>query len=61
MAFVRVKGPDGSEFTIDEGAVETLGATVIDKEAVDASGRPLPHKLNVSKGGTKSASTSKES
>ena len=43
MAFVRAKGPDGAEFTVDEGAVETLGATLVkNAEAVDVNGRPLP-------------------
>lgn len=44
MAFVRVKGPDGSEFTIDEGAAEALGVKPIEKDAVDVNGRPLPVK-----------------
>lgn len=43
MAFVRAEAPDGSRFTIDEGAVETLGSKVLkDVDAVDVNGRPLP-------------------
>lgn len=42
MAFVRAEAPDGSRFTIDEGAVETLGSKLLKGEdAVDANGRPL--------------------
>ena len=42
MAFVRAEGPDGSKFTVDEGAVETLGAKLLpDEEAVDVNGRPI--------------------
>lgn len=44
MAFVRVKGPDGSEFTVDEGAAKALEVDVIKKDAVDVNGRPLPEK-----------------
>lgn len=44
MAFVRVKGPDGAEFTIDEGVVGSMGVKVLDKPAVDVNGRPLPWK-----------------
>jgi len=59
--FVRVKGPDGSEFTTSEKAARVFGATVIDKPAVDVNGRPLAAKLNIHKGGTaKAASNQKE-
>lgn len=44
MAFVRAKGPDGAEFTIDEAAASALGARVLKKPAVDVNGRPLPDK-----------------
>lgn len=45
MAFVRVKGPDGAEFTVDEGAVKALEVSVLkDKDAVDVNGQPLPAK-----------------
>src|SRR5690242_16707388 len=50
--FVRVKGPDGSEFTSTKEAAAVFGATVIDKEAVDVNGRPLPAKNNIHKGGS---------
>lgn len=61
MGFVRAKGPDGAEFTIDEGAVKTLSATVIkDADAVDVNGRPLPFEAAPTRGG-KAADTKKES
>jgi hypothetical protein len=44
MGFVRCKGPDGAEFTIDEAAAKRMGVKVLDKPAVDRSGRPLPAK-----------------
>ncbi len=57
MAFVRAEGPDGSKFTIDEGAVETLGAKLLKSEdAVDINGRPLPPESAPDKSG-KSANT----
>ena len=31
MAFVRVKGPDGSEFTVDEVTAESMGLSALDK------------------------------
>ena len=52
MAFVRVKGPDGTEYTTSEKAAKVFGAKVIDKDAVDANGRPLPPKYDIHKGGT---------
>lgn len=60
MAFVRVKGPDGSEFTVGERAVNVFGATVIDKPAVDGNGRPLAAKPNIHKGGTAKAASDKK-
>lgn len=62
MAFVRVKGPDGSEFSIDERAVEGMGVTVLkDKPGVDRNGRPLAFKPKTDKAGqrTSAASTDK--
>jgi hypothetical protein len=61
--FVRVKGPDGSEFTTSEKAAKVFGATVIQKDAVDVNGRPLAAKNNIHKGGTRKAAdtTGKES
>jgi hypothetical protein len=41
MAFVRAKGPDGSEFIIDEGALEALGAKKVGDAEVDSYGNPL--------------------
>lgn len=50
---VRVKGPDGAEFTTSRRAAKVFGAKVLeDKAAVDANGRPLPEKPNIHKGGT---------
>ena len=46
MAFVRVKGPDGSEYTRHERAVKP-SETVINKDAVDGNGRPLAPKQNI--------------
>lgn len=62
MAFVRVKGPDGAEFTIDEGAVEALGASVLKgKDAVDVNGQPLPAKYPTDLAGQpKGSSATKE-
>ena len=59
MAFVRVKGPDGSEFTTDERAVKGMGVTVLAKPAVDASGRPLPHKPHTNKAGQQVSAATK--
>jgi hypothetical protein len=57
MAFVRVKGPDGSEFTIDEGAVKALEVSVLkDKDAVDVNGQPLPAKYPTNLAGEPKAS-----
>ena len=61
MAFVRVKGPDGAEFTIDERAVKGMGVTVLDKPGTDRNGRPLAYKPKTDKAGqrTTAASTDK--
>ena len=56
MAFVRVKGPDGSEFTIDERAVKGMGLVALNKPAVDKNGRPLPVKPHTTKAGQPTAS-----
>ena len=56
MAFVRAEAPDGSRFTIDEGAVETLGSKLLKGEdAVDVNGRPLPFEAPKSASKTKEA------
>ena len=61
MTFVRVKLQNGDEATVGEKAVAVFGATVIDKPAVDANGRPLEAKPYTTKGGTtKAASNQKE-
>lgn len=63
MAFVRVKGPDGAEFSIDERAVKGMGSDVTvlkDKPAVDGNGRPLPFKPVTDKAGQPKAAEKKE-
>ena len=62
MAFVRCKGPDGAEFTIDERAAKSMGdkVTVLkDKPAVDGNGRPMPAKPVTDKAGQPKASSDK--
>lgn len=62
MAFVRCKGPDGAEFTVDEQAAASMGdeVAVLDKPAVDINGRPLPPKPATDKAGRpKAAATDK--
>lgn len=58
MAFVRVKGPDGAEFSVDERAVKGMGVTVLDKPATDRNGRTLPAKPHTNKAGQPKASAS---
>ena len=61
MAFVRVKGPDGTEYTTSEKAAKVFGAKVLDKDAVDVNGRPLAPKYDIHKGGAvKSANPEKK-
>jgi hypothetical protein len=61
MGFVRVKAPDGAEFTIDEGAVKGMGVSVLSKDAVDINGRPLAAKPATTKDGKpKSAAAEKK-
>jgi len=62
MAWKRYKDPEsGSEFTADERAGAAMGLKPIDKNAVDANGRPLAVKPNIHKGGNpKAASNQKE-
>jgi hypothetical protein len=58
MAWKRYKDPtSGDEFTADERAGTAMGLKPLDKDAVDASGRPLPTKPNTDKGGQKSAAS----
>lgn len=59
MTFVRVKGPDGSEYTRHERAVKS-SEQVINKDAVDGNGRPLAPKQNIHKGGSLKAATDKK-
>lgn len=59
MAFVRVKGPDGAEYTRHERAVMP-SEQVIDKDAVDGNGRPLAPKQDIHKGGSLKAATDKK-
>lgn len=57
---VRVKGPDGTEYTTSEKAARVFGAKVIDKPAVDVNGRPLAPKYDIHKGGTVKAANSEK-
>lgn len=60
MGFVRAKGPDGAEFTIDEQAAKAMGEDVkilTGKDAVDGNGRPLPFKPVTDKAGKDVANT----
>lgn len=57
MAWKRYKDPgSGDEFTADERAGKAMGLQPLSKDAVDASGRPLPAKKNVDKGGKSAGS-----
>lgn len=58
MGFVRAKGPDGAEFTIEEAAARRMGATVLNKPAVDRNGRPLVAKPATKLDGKPKASAS---
>lgn len=61
MAWKRYKDPvSGDEFTADERAGNAMGLKPLDKDALDVSGRPLPVKQNIHKGGQKSAATEKD-
>jgi hypothetical protein len=61
MAWKRYKDPtSGDEFTADERAGSAMGLEPIDKEAVDASDRPLPPKPNTDKAGNRTAAKNKE-
>jgi hypothetical protein len=61
MALVRVKDPiNGAEFTTNDLHAEALGLVVLDKEAADLLGRPLPAKYPVTKGGKPAVTNTKE-
>lgn len=61
MAWKRYKDPtSGDEFTADERAGKAMGLKPLDKDAVDASGRPLPPKPSTDKAGNASAAKTKE-
>lgn len=52
MAWKRYKDPaSGDEFTADERAGAAMGLKPLDKDAVDASGRPLAPKPHTDKAG----------
>lgn len=52
MGFVRCKDPrTGHEFTIDEAAAKRMRVQILDRPAVDRSGRPLPWKPATTKAG----------
>ena len=58
MAWKRYKDPtSGDEFTADERAGTAMGLKPIDKEAVDASGRPLEPLTHTDTAGNVSAKT----
>lgn len=44
MALVRVKLPNGDEATVGSDYADDLGLKVLDKDAVDIYGTPLPAK-----------------
>lgn len=46
--FVRIKNPDtGHEETVSEGFAKAYNLPIIDKDAVDANGRPLASKPHI--------------
>lgn len=50
--FVRAKDPtSGHEFTTNAAFAKSAGLQVLDKDAVDSNGTPLPAKHNVDKAG----------
>lgn len=60
MAWKRYKDPvSGDEFTVDEIAGESMGLSPLDKDAVDASDRPLPVKPATDKAGRAKGSATK--
>lgn len=54
--FVRVKVP-GGEITVTKANAKRHKFEVLDKDAVDAIGQPLPPKPRTSKGGRRTSST----
>ena len=61
MAWKRYKDPDsGDEFTADELAGNAMGLKPLDKDAVDASDRPLPPKSSTDLAGNTRAAKTKE-
>lgn len=61
---VRVQCPDtGAQFTTTRAAANGAGAKVLDKDAVDHAGKPLPAKPRTTKAGQSPAprDTKKES
>ena len=61
MAWKRYKTPEsGDEFTADERFGAATGLKPIDKDAVDASDRPLPPLQHTDKAGNASATKTKE-
>jgi hypothetical protein len=53
--FVRVK-TDGGEITVTKANAKRHKFEVLDKDAVDATGQPLPPKPRTSKGGRRTSS-----
>lgn len=46
LELVRVKDPDGGEYTTTRAHAKNIGATVTDKQTVDDYGRILPAKTD---------------
>lgn len=61
MAWKRYKDPtSGDEFTADERFGAASGLKPIEKDAVDASGRPLAPLAHTDKAGNRTATKTKE-
>ncbi len=58
MALVRVKLPNGDEATVGSDYADDLGLKVLEKDAVDIYGTPLPAKPNRPLGETATGTTS---
>jgi hypothetical protein len=55
VAFVRCEDPStGHQFTLSEKAAKSLGLEILDRPAVDGTGRVLPAKPRTTKGGNPS-------
>jgi hypothetical protein len=60
VAFVRCEDPStGHQFTLSEKAAKSLGLKILDRPAVDGTGRVLPAKPRTTKGGVPKKSAGK--